>query len=222
MKEYKMKLNFKITAVVLAVVTALAGCSTVGLDGKEHASTGNSAMAGVGIGAVLGALVAGQKGALIGAALGGSLGFVAGLENQKQELAAAKLAAVEIESVTKDSLKLKPVVYSQNYQDVKTGEKVEGLKFIDVPLPIAQMTDKKSGLLTEKGIEAIVKLQAVADKTGGGIMEIVVPETLSARTFASLSKAAPKAKITVADQKNATARIGAKPVNEAGNVKVMV
>lgn len=217
-----MNSNFKMSAVVLAVVTALSGCSTIGTDGKEHSDTSKTAMAGAGIGAVLGGLIGGQKGAVIGAALGGGLGFVAGLENQKKELAAAKLAAADIETNTHDGLKLKPVVYSQNYQDVKTGEKVEGLKFIDVPLPLAQMTDKKSGLLTVKGIEAIAKLQAVADKTGGGSMQIVVPESLNARTFASISKAAPKATIVVSDTKTVTARIGAKPVDAGGNVKVMV
>lgn len=219
-----MKANFKISAVVIAVVAALAisGCSTIGADGKEHASTAKTATAGAGIGALVGAALGGQKGALIGAALGGGLGFFVGLDNQKKELASAKLAAADIETSTMDSLKLKPVVYSQNYQDVKSGEKVEGLKFIDVPLPIAQMTNKKTGVLTEKGIEAIVKLQAVADKTGGGQLEIVVPSTLKAATFASLSKAAPNAKIVVGEGGNVMARISAKPVDAAGNVKVLV
>ena len=216
-----MNSKFKIVSVALAIAT-LAGCSTIGVDGKAHADTGKTAMAGAGIGALVGALVGGEKGALIGAALGGGLGFVAGLENQKKELAEAKLAAVEIETITRSDLQLKPVVAVQNFEDKKTGEKVEGLKSIDVPLPLAQMVDKKTGLLTAKGVSVIEKLQAVSDKTGGGgSMEIVVPATLKAATFASLAKSAPRAKIVVGESNDALARITAKPLDAASNLKVI-
>lgn len=218
-----MNTTFKLASVALVIAT-LAGCTTVGVDGKEHADTTKTAMAGAGIGAVLGALVGGEKGAMIGAALGGGIGYVAGLENQKKELADAKTAAAEIESGTQTDLKLRPVVAIQNLQDTKTGEKTEGLKSIDIPLPLAQMVDKKTGLLTDKGIAAIEKLQAVSDKTGtgGASMEILVPPTLKAATFASLVKSAPRAKIVVSDKNDVLARITPKPIDATSNIKVVV
>lgn len=113
------------------------------------------------------------------------------------------------------------MIYSQQYQDVASGQKVEGLKYVDIPLPIAQMTDKKTGALTDKGLEAVVKLQAVADKSGNGTMEIIVPANLKASTFAALVQAAPHAKVVVGDGDKVTARINAKPLEPTGGVKVL-
>lgn len=215
-----MKSFLKSKSIILAVAASLAasGCTTIGPDGKPTTNVGASAGMGAGIGAVMGGLVGGKKGALIGAALGGGAGFLIGTDVRKKELEAARLAANEIEISTKGYLK--PVVYSQKYEDVATGQKVDGLKFVDIPLPIAQMTDKKTGALTDKGLEAVVKLQAVADKAGTGAMEIIVPANLKASTFASLVQAAPHAKVVVGEGDKVTARINAKPLEPTGGVKV--
>ncbi len=214
-------LKLKATASVLAAALLMGGCTTMGADGKPTADKGKTAMLGAGIGAILGAAIAGEKGALLGAALGGGIGFVAGLEAQKQELETARLAAAELSTGTETTLALTPTIHTQNYQDTKTGESVAGLKFVDVPLPLAQMLDKK-GELTEKGVATLAKLQAVAAKTGGAPLEIAIPSNSKLVTMAAITKAAPGAKVTIAEGKNAPAiaRIGAKPVDASGTVKV--
>lgn len=213
--------KLKATASVLSIALLMGGCTTIGPDGKSTVDKGNTAMLGAGIGALLGAAIGGEKGAMLGAALGGGIGFVAGLEAQKQELETARLAAAELSAGSATTLALTPTVHTQNYQDTKTGESVAGLKFVDVPLPLAQMLDKK-GELTEKGVATLAKLQAVAAKTGGAPLEIAIPSNSKLVTMAAITKAAPGAKVTIAEGKNApaVARIGAKPVDASGTVKV--
>jgi hypothetical protein len=216
-----MKSYLKSKSIALAAVVSLAasGCATVGPDGKQTTDVAATAGMGAGLGAVVGGLIGGKRGALVGAALGGGAGYLIGTDARKKELENARLAANEITTSTRGYLK--PVVYSQQYQDVASGQKVDGLKYVDIPLPIAQMTDKKTGALTDKGLEALVKLQAVADKAGNGAMEIIVPANLKASTFAALVQAAPHAKIVVGDGDKVTARLNAKPLESTGGVKVL-
>lgn len=212
------KFTCKTFAILLAITFAVGGCTTMGPDGKQQTSAGNTAGAGAAAGAAIGYLLGGNgKAMLIGAALGGGAGYLVALDAQKKELAEAKTAAVEIQ---RDTPYLKPVVYTQNYQDVKSGEKTEGLKSIDVDLPISQMTDKRTGQLTPKGVEAITKLQAVGDKAGG--LEIIVPASMKAETFKSLVQAAPHSRVSMGDSNKVVARISAKPVDVKSGVRVAV
>jgi hypothetical protein len=210
-----MQTNARIKAVAGAVVLALAvsGCATVGADGKEHADMGKSTALGAGIGAVAGYLAGGARGMAIGAALGAGAGYLAGLENAKKELADAKASAVELSRDTQGMMQ--PVVFSQTYQDDK-GERAEGLKSVDVRLPLHDMFDKH-GALTAKGAAAMTKLQAVADRTGS--LELVVSKKLPASTFLALTQAVPRAKIVVSDSAGATARIVGKPVDAGSGIR---
>lgn len=213
-----MKLK-KLTAVLVAAAV-LAGCSTFGPDGKK--TTDKAATAGTGalIGGVIGALVAGGRGAVIGAAIGGGIGYVVALDAQKKELAEAQAGAQELATVQGTELKLSPTVYTQRYKDSSTGEEAEGLKMVSIPLPLHQMLDKR-GRLTAKGVATVQKLQAVADKTGDGSLEIAIPENSKAATLAAISQAAPGAKVVLESTKTGVARIAAKPLDDGGNIKIV-
>lgn len=216
-----MKTNIKSKTLVLALIAAVAmgGCTTMGPDGKPQTSAGNTAGAGAAAGAAIGYLLGGNgQSMLIGAALGGGAGYLVALDMQKKELEAAKVAAAEI---TRSSEFLKPVVYTQGYQDTASGTKAEGLKSIDMELPIGEMTNKK-GALNEKGEVAMLKLQSVTDRIGG-TMDIVVPRNLKPATYKALVQAAPKAKIIVADGNTSIvkARIHGKPLDNNSGVRMV-
>jgi hypothetical protein len=211
----KSNLKFKAITLVVAATLALGGCTTMEPGGQSQTNVAATAGVGAGIGALMGGLMGGKRGALIGAALGGGAGYLVGTDKRKKELEAAKVAASQIQVETG----LQPVVYAQQYQNVSSGEKAEGLKCVDVPLPLGQMTNKKTGVLTEKGAEALVKLQAVADQTGE--MEILVPANLKATTFASITKTAPRAKVKIGDDDKVIARINARPLDPNGGLRIV-
>lgn len=204
-------------AVVLAFTGGMTGCTTMGADGKEHSDLGKSAGMGAGIGAVAGYMIGGAKGAVLGAALGGGAGLLVGLDAQKKELEDAKVAAADLQ---KNMPYLKPVVYTQNFQD-KAGQKGQGLKSVDMELPIKEMTDRK-GHLNDKGEVAMLKIQAVADRLDGS-MDIIVPRNLAPATYKALVHAAPRAKMIVADGNTSTvtARINGKPLDASSGVRTL-
>lgn len=201
-------------AVCIAVSVALAaGCTTMNqTTGKEETSTGKSVGVGAAAGAVIGGLLAGGnnrvKGAAIGAALGGGIGYLAALENRKKELAEAQAAAVEFKETTGIAPEVKKVSYQAN------GEKVEGLKSVDVPIPAAAVAAKGDGL-TEKGKDTFTKLQAMSKKTGTDLV-VMVPRSARQGVVADITEAAPSAKVVVGEGKGVVATLKAKPVTESG------
>lgn len=210
----------KTVIAILVGSLFMGGCQTVNpTTGKTETNAGQTAAAAGAVGGVIGALLGGKKGALIGAALGGGAGYLYGLDAQKKELEQAKLAAAEIHNSPETSY-LKPVVYTQDFQDVKSGQKAEGLKSIDVSLPIHEMTNKQ-GALTDKGEVALLKLQAAADRMGGS-MDIIVPRNIAPSTYKALVKAVPRAQMVVAsgNEKTVKARINGKPVDASSGIRL--
>lgn len=203
--------SLKAVCVAVALALAATGCTTMNQStGKQETDTVKTVGAGAGIGAVVGGLFGGKKGALIGAALGGGAGYLAALEYRKKELADAQAAAVEF----KQSTGIDPNIKKASY--VSNGEKVEGLKSVDVSIPAAAVAAKGDGL-TEKGKDTFAKLQAMSEKTGTALV-VMVPRSARQGVVADIAEAAPGAKVVVGEGKGVVATLKAKPVESGMTV----
>lgn len=201
--------TLKAICIAVSVALAATGCTTMNqTTGKEETDTTKTVAVGAGLGAVIGGLLGGKKGALIGAGLGGGAGYLAALENRKKELAEAQAAAAEFKQSTGVDANVRKVSYQAN------GEKVEGLKSVDVPIPAAAVASRGDGL-TEKGKDTFAKLQAMSQKTGTALV-VTVPRSARQGVVADIAEAAPGAKVVVGEGKGVVATLKAKPVTESG------
>jgi len=204
-------MTLKAICIAVGVALAATGCTTMNQStGKQETDTMKTVGAGAGIGAVIGGLFAGKKGAVIGAALGGGAGYLAALEYRKKELAEAQAAAVEF----KQSTGIDPNIKTASY--VSGGEKVEGLKSVDVAIPAAAVAPKGDGL-TAKGKDTFAKLQAMSQKTGTALV-VMVPRSAKQGVVADINEAAPGAKVVVGEGKGVVATLKAKPVESGMTV----
>lgn len=201
--------NLKAICVAVALALTASGCTTMNqTTGKEETDTAKTVGLGAAIGAIAGGLVGGKRGALIGATLGGGAGYLAALENRKKELAEAQAAAAEFKQATGVNANVRKASYQAN------GEKVEGLKSVDVPIPAAAVATRGDGL-TEKGKDTFAKLQAMSEKTGTALV-VMVPRSAKQGVVADIAAAAPGAKIVTGAGKGVVATLNAKPVTESG------
>lgn len=207
--------NIKTLALAVALAVSTSACVTTNpKTGQEETSVGQTAALGASVGALAGALLGGKKGAAIGALVGGGGAAIWALNERQKELETAKLGAAELSRETM----FRPVVRQQEYIDTATNEKATGLKSVDMELPLKEMVGK-DGLLNDKGKAAMIKLQAVADRTGS--LDLVLPAGMSARTFVSMTQTIPRAKVVVSEDKKAFARITAKPLDPSGNIRAV-
>lgn len=203
--------SLKAVCVAVALALAATGCTTMNQStGKQETDTTKTVGLGASLGALAGGLLGGKKGALIGAGLGGGVGYLAALENRKKELAEAQAAAAEFKQSTGVDANVRKVSYQAN------GEKVEGLKSVDVPIPAAAVAAKGDGL-TEKGKDTFAKLQAMSQKTGTALV-VMVPRSARQGVVADIAAAAPGAKVVVGEGKGVVATLQAKPVESGMTV----
>lgn len=188
-EKKKGKIMNKRAISVAVIATMLAGCATVGPDGKEQTDTLKTAGAGAGIGAVVGALIGGKKGALIGAALGGGAGYLVALEARKKELADAQQAAAEIQKDTG----FMPAVSQQTFKDTQTGQTAAGLKEMSFTLHTAEV-EKRNGL-TDKASMTLAKLNKLTTDNGGQLV-VVMPKNTSKAVANQILAAAPNASLS--------------------------
>lgn len=178
----------KLTCIVIIGAT-LAGCTTVGPQGKEETDTIKSAGAGAAIGAVVGALIGGERGALLGAAIGGGAGYLIALEERKKELEEAKTVASEIER----DAGFKSVVAQQTLKNTQTGQTAAGLKEMSFTLRSDEVEDRKG--LTDKAALTLTKLSKLSMNHGGRLI-VTMPKGASQTVESQVLAAAPNAKIS--------------------------
>lgn len=179
----------KIVCVAVAM-TMLAGCATVGPDGKEHADTLKTTGAGAGIGAVVGALIGGKKGAVLGAAIGGGVGYMVALDARKKELAEAQQASVDIQRDTGFT----PTVSQQTFKDTQSGQTAEGLKEMSFTLRTAEV--EKRNELTDKASTTLAKLNKLAANNNGQLV-VIMPKNTTKAVVDQIMAAAPNANLAL-------------------------
>lgn len=175
---------------VAAAMALLAGCATVGPDGKEHTDTMKTTGAGAGIGALVGALVGGKKGAVLGAALGGGVGYMVALDARKKELAEAQQASAEIQRDTGFT----PAVAQQTFKDTQSGQTAEGLKEMSFTLRTAEV--EKRNELTDKASMTLSKLNTLATSNSGQLM-VIMPKNTTKAVQDQIMAAAPNANLAL-------------------------
>ena len=204
-----MKTSFKnrlAIAITLISITA-TGCATTGSDGTQTTDSAKSAALGAGIGALVGNLIGDNtKSTLIGAAIGGGAGYLIAENEKKKELAGYKTQASEITRATNGEIK--PVVYTQQFENTRTRERVEGFRHLDMTLPIAQIIDSRTGALTQKGVETFRDLDTFFPRNP---KFLVVPSSPKPTSVHAIARAAPNAKIIYAKTGYLTARVIAIP-----------
>lgn len=179
----------KIVCTLMAIAM-LAGCATVGPDGKEHADTLKTAGAGAGIGAVVGALIGGKKGALLGATIGGGVGYLVALDARKKELAEAQQTSSEIQRDTGFT----PVVTQQTFKDTQSGQTAEGLKEMSFTLRTAEV--EKRSELTDKASMTLTKLNTLAANNSGQLV-VIMPKNTTKAVADQIMEAAPNANLAL-------------------------
>lgn len=172
------------------VITMLAGCATVGPDGKEHTDTLKTAGAGATAGVLLGALLGGKKGAALGAVIGGGVGYLVALDAQKKELAEAQQAAAEIQRDTGFT----PEVTHRTLKDNQSGQTAEGLKEMSFTLRTAEVEKKND--LTDKAAMTLTKLNKLATDNSGQLV-VIVPKNTTKAVTDQIMVAAPNANLAM-------------------------
>lgn len=178
----------KKAASLVLIASMLAGCTTVGPDGKETTDTLKTTGAGVAIGAAVGALVGGKRGALIGAAIGGGAGYLVALEARKKELAEAQRAADEIQR----DIGFKPVVTQQTLKDTQTGQTAPALKEMSFTLRPAEVEDRNG--LSDKASLTLTKLSKLTANNNGQLI-VIMPKGTSKAVENEILAAAPNANV---------------------------
>ena len=178
------------TICVAVVVTMLAGCATVGPDGKEHTDAMKTTGVGAAAGALVGALLGGKKGALIGAAIGGGAGYLVALDARKKELAEAQQASAEIQRDTGFT----PTVSQQTFKDNQSGQTAEGLKEMSFTLRAAEV--EKRNELTDKASMTLAKLNTLATNNSGQLV-VIMPKSTTKAVADQIMAAAPNANLVL-------------------------
>lgn len=172
------------------VITMLAGCATVGPDGKEHTDTLKTAGAGASIGVLVGALIGGKKGAALGAVIGGGAGYLVALDAQKKELAEAQQAAAEIQRDTG----FKPEVSRQTLKDNQSGQTAEALKEMSFTVRADEVENRNQ--LTDKASLTLAKLNKLATDNGGQLV-VIMPKNTTKAMANQILAAAPGANLSM-------------------------